>query len=55
MKKVSMYGLVGVIVSVSLFFGLSTTTFASSYYDVLNNNDQQAVVTNDITGDPLRQ
>lgn len=41
--------------SVSLFFGLSTATFASSYYDILTDNDQEAVVTNDITGDPLRQ
>lgn len=41
--------------SISLFFGLSTATFASSYYDILTDNDQEAVVTNDITGDPLRQ
>ena len=55
MKKHTLYQLGVAIMSVYSFFAVSVPSFASSYYDILTDNDQQAVVTNDITGDPLRQ
>ncbi len=55
MKKHALYQLGIAIMSVYSFFAVSWLSFASSYFDILTDNDQEVVVTNDITGDPLRQ
>ncbi len=44
----------GLVATVSTFFAVSAVTFGYSYYDKLTQDDQSVVVTNDISGDPLR-